>query len=648
MRTTAPLRSLISADTAAAVPDAKAAAAAAANESAPVISHWCRNLTINLIADQSMLVPNQIMPSLHSGALICVAVARARWLPGRLTARDRAAYHFDPITGDYYPPLWFNDFWVLQEHLEPINESDAQLPLHMWFASIPLWKWQMMLEIDRSLTMQTSMMAMGDAEKDSIKQMLLETNPYLLVLTMIVSVLHMVFDFLAFKNGASPLAALARGERARRRVLQALTRPSDADITFWRKRESLDGLSLRTILLNVFLQTVVLLYLFDSAASWLIVGSSFIGVLIEAWKIHKAARLHVDWVNRVAGVVPRVTLRSRFVYRTRTRQYDDTAFRYLMYIMLPIVVCYSIYSLIYETHKSWYSWILSSLVSAVYMFGFIMMTPQLFINYKLKSVAHLPWRMLAYKALNTFIDDLFAFIIKMPTLHRLACFRDGALSAQYGHAASRCAADASVAQMWSFASSSFSAGSTRWIRAVQTSMRRARTRVRIRVWRINRTSHPLRRVRCMRRPIRLASMRDDPSLLGGRAAADARAARAATVAMAAAASASVACRLRSGARCGGGSRRRIGHVQVGGRIVVLDEGGDRRCRHARHCRADDARPWSGAWLCSLAIIARRRRPERRQRVGGRRGAVLDTSSSSSGGSGGSGSHHCCRPSLLLL
>ena len=54
-----------------------------------------------------------------------------------------------------------------------------------------------------------------------------------------------------------------------------------------------------------------------------------------------------------------------------------------------------------------------------------MMTPQLFINYKLKSVAHLPWRMLTYKALNTFIDDIFAFVIKMPTLYRLGCFRDG-------------------------------------------------------------------------------------------------------------------------------------------------------------------------------------------------------------------------------
>jgi hypothetical protein len=60
-----------------------------------------------------------------------------------------------------------------------------------------------------------------------------------------------------------------------------------------------------------------------------------------------------------------------------------------------------------------------------YLKGFIMMTPQLFINYKLKSVSHLPWRMMTYKALNTFIDDLFAFVIKMPTMYRLGCFRDG-------------------------------------------------------------------------------------------------------------------------------------------------------------------------------------------------------------------------------
>lgn len=102
--------------------------------------------------------------------------------------------------------------------------------------------------------------------------------------------------------------------------------------------------------------------------------------------------------------------------------------RYLGYALFPLVIGYSIYSLYYETHRSWYSWILASLTGCVYTFGFIMMTPQLFINYKLKSVAHLPWRTFTYKALNTFIDDLFAFIIRMPTLHRLACFRDGKYS----------------------------------------------------------------------------------------------------------------------------------------------------------------------------------------------------------------------------
>ncbi|KAK2117491.1 Cleft lip and palate associated transmembrane protein 1 [Saguinus oedipus] len=94
----------------------------------------------------------------------------------------------------------------------------------------------------------------------------------------------------------------------------------------------------------------------------------------------------------------------------------------------------------------------------VYAFGFLFMLPQLFVNYKvrrpmppaapspvppaapspmppaadlclsllfqLKSVAHLPWKAFTYKAFNTFIDDVFAFIITMPTSHRLACFRD--------------------------------------------------------------------------------------------------------------------------------------------------------------------------------------------------------------------------------
>ncbi|KAE9547631.1 hypothetical protein FO519_009158 [Halicephalobus sp. NKZ332] len=85
---------------------------------------------------------------------------------------------------------------------------------------------------------------------------------------------------------------------------------------------------------------------------------------------------------------------------------------------------YYIMILLYIPHKSWYSWIINCLSKGVYAFGFLFMLPQLFLNYKLKSVAHLPWRAFMYKAFNTFIDDMFAFIISMPTAHRVACFRD--------------------------------------------------------------------------------------------------------------------------------------------------------------------------------------------------------------------------------
>ena len=45
----------------------------------------------------------------------------------------------------------------------------------------------------------------------------------------------------------------------------------------------------------------------------------------------------------------------------------------------------------HRTHRGWYSFIVTTLAQAIYMFGFVQLVPQLIINYKLKSVAHIPW-----------------------------------------------------------------------------------------------------------------------------------------------------------------------------------------------------------------------------------------------------------------
>jgi hypothetical protein len=43
----------------------------------------------------------------------------------------------------------------------------------------------------------------------------------------------------------------------------------------------------------------------------------------------------------------------------------------------------------------------------------------------------MPQRTLFYKFLNTIIDDLFSFIITMPTMHRISCFRDDVIFVIY-------------------------------------------------------------------------------------------------------------------------------------------------------------------------------------------------------------------------
>ena len=104
---------------------------------------------------------------------------------------------------------------------------------------------------------------------------------------------------------------------------------------------------------------------------------------------------------------------------------------YMTKAVVPILVGYSIYSLLYEEHKSIYSYFLNTLVQCIYTFGFINMTPQLYINYRLKSVEHMPGKAMFYKFLNTIIDDLFSFVITMPTMHRISCFRDDVIFVIY-------------------------------------------------------------------------------------------------------------------------------------------------------------------------------------------------------------------------
>lgn len=165
---------------------------------------------------------------------------------------------------------------------------------------------------------------------------------------------------------------------------------------------------------------------------------------MQLWKSKKILKLELS--SSGMRIKSHTENKEILAAEQRTQEIDKEGMRYLSYILYPLCIAGAIYSLIYQPHKrfvihkkkirkknlncvclfyfSWYSWTINSLVNGVYAFGFLFMLPQLFVNYRLKSVAALPWRAFMYKAFNTFIDDIFAFIITMPTAHRIACFRD--------------------------------------------------------------------------------------------------------------------------------------------------------------------------------------------------------------------------------
>ncbi|KAJ5933009.1 hypothetical protein N7516_007498 [Penicillium verrucosum] len=204
------------------------------------------------------------------------------------------------------------------------------------------------------------------------------------------------------------------------------------DIAHWRKKKDVVGTSVRTILANVFMQAVIFLYLMDNSenTSWMILASQGFGILLEFWKITKTVdvRLRPPPATSKLSFLPYVIVfedkHKLSETEEKTKEYDEIAFRYLYILAVPLLLAYAAYSLVYNTHKSWYSYVIQTLVGSVYAYGFLMMVPSLYINYRLKSVAHMPGKALTYKFLNTFIDDLFAFTVKMPWLHRLATLRD--------------------------------------------------------------------------------------------------------------------------------------------------------------------------------------------------------------------------------
>uniref|UniRef100_A0A8B9KLS0 Lipid scramblase CLPTM1L n=1 Tax=Astyanax mexicanus TaxID=7994 RepID=A0A8B9KLS0_ASTMX len=261
----------------------------------------------------------------------------------------------------YLPLLLVDEMKSRINDLIEINSTTKAVPFTISYDTITLRKFRIWIHV-QAVIYSLKHFGFSEQNLDEIKAMFVETGLHILALYILVPAFHLSFEVFAFKN----------------------------DVSFWRGKKSLAGISRRSVIWRCFSTVVIFLHLLEEQTSWLTLIPMGIAALIEVPK-------QICLLN---------------------------AMKFLSYLLYPLCISGAIYSFLYLKNKSWYFWIINGLVSGVYAFGFLSMVPQLYVNYKLKSAAHFPMSVLLYKGLNTFISDVFSGIISTPGPHQLACFRD--------------------------------------------------------------------------------------------------------------------------------------------------------------------------------------------------------------------------------
>ncbi|KJH43718.1 cleft lip and palate transmembrane protein 1 [Dictyocaulus viviparus] len=206
----------------------------------------------------------------------------------------------------YYPILYVAELLSREKDLVQLKQNTTVANIQISYQPVPLGKIRFHRMIGSSLT---QLLDLGFTQRDleEIKGIFGDTNLYLLGVTVFVSSIHMLFDILSFKN----------------------------DISFWRGRKSMVGLSTKALLWRCFSYTVVFFYLKDQDTSLLVIIPAGISVIIEFWKLKKAFKMSITWHGIKFG--------KHSAEEAETDAFDNEAMKYLAWLMTPLCIGGAVY-----------------------------------------------------------------------------------------------------------------------------------------------------------------------------------------------------------------------------------------------------------------------------------------------------------------
>lgn len=102
--------------------------------------------------------------------------------------------------------------------------------------------------------------------------------------------------------------------------------------------------------------------------------------------IFQVVDISIDWSHKVLGIFPKLKFADKGSYvQSSTKEYDQLAFKYLSWVLFPLLFIYAIYSLLYQEHRGWYSWLLNMI------YGFLLTFGKYFLEYIFRISSVLDW-----------------------------------------------------------------------------------------------------------------------------------------------------------------------------------------------------------------------------------------------------------------
>lgn len=157
-----------------------------------ITSFYHPNFTMSIIPDSGVMSYPNVHPAVRQHLRLEAT-----------GARDGSGQN-----GWYYPILYVNTFWQLKTHMVELNNTVTTLPFHVDLNTQKNWLFGIVASIDEGQKNTAKAAASGNpapgggdgSEFEMFKEILLDTNIYLLATTAFVSVLHMIFEMLAFSS----------------------------------------------------------------------------------------------------------------------------------------------------------------------------------------------------------------------------------------------------------------------------------------------------------------------------------------------------------------------------------------------------------------------------------------------------------------